>query len=89
METRVSLKYFVTGCRYKGYRNLLSTLLKRSKEKYYNHYSYINWNNIKSIWKGIKSILSIKPNASNIPKTLNANDNTTTSPAEIANVFNS
>ena len=57
--------------------------MKSSKTNYYNHYFDINWNNIKNNWKGIKSILSIKPNPSDIPKSLNANAN----PFEIANVF--
>ena len=35
-----------------------------------------------------KSILSIKPNPSDISKTLNKNDSTITNPVEIANVFN-
>ena len=39
-----------------------------------------------TIW--IKSILSIKPNPSDIPKILNANGTTITNPVEIANVFN-
>ena len=39
-------------------------------------------------WKGIKSILSIKPNPLDIPKILNVNDSTITNPVEIANVFN-
>ena len=47
--------------RYKEYINLLSTLLKRSKTNYHNHHFDINWNNIKNTWKGIKSMLSIKP----------------------------
>ena len=74
--------------RYKEYRNLLSILLKRSKTNYYNHYFDINWN-IKNTWKEIKSILSIKPNPSDIPKILNTNDSNITNPVEIANVFNS
>ena len=74
--------------RYKEYRNLLSTLLKRSKTNYYNHYFNINWNNIKNTSKGIKSILNIKPDPSHIPKILTANDGTITNPVEIANVFN-
>ena len=74
--------------RYKEYRNLLSTLLKRSKTNYYNLYFDINWNNLKNTWKKIKSILSIKPNPSDIPKILNTNDSTITNPVEIANVFN-
>ena len=75
--------------RYKEYRNLLSMLLKRSKTNYYNHYFDINWNNIKNTWKEIKSILSIKPNPSDIPKILNTNDSNITNPVEIANFFNS
>ena len=73
--------------RYKEYRNLLSSLLKRSKTNYYNHYFDINWNKIKNTWKGIKAILSIKPKPSDIPKILTANDGTITNPVEIANVF--
>ena len=45
-------------------------------------------NNIKSTWKRIKSILSINPNPSDIPKILNANDSTTANSVEIANFFN-
>ena len=62
--------------------------MKRSKANYCNHYFDINWNNIKNTWKGIKSILSIKPNPSDIPDILNTNDSTATNPAEIANVSN-
>ena len=63
--------------------NILSTLLKRSKTNYYNHYFDINWN-IKNTWKGIKSILSIKLDPSDLPRILNANDSTITNPVEIA-----
>ena len=66
--------------------NILSTLLKRSKTNYYNHYFDINWN-IKNAWKGIKSILSVKLDPSDLPRILNANDSTITNPVEIANVF--
>ena len=61
--------------------------MKRSKTHYYNLYFGINWNNLKNTWKKIKSILSIKPNPSDIPKILNTNDSTITNPVEIANVF--
>ena len=36
---------------------MLSTLMKKSKINYYNHYFKTNWDNIKKTWKGIKSIL--------------------------------
>ena len=67
--------------RYKEYRNLLSTLLKRSKTNYYNHCFDM------LILKVIMSILSIKPNPSDIPNILNTNDSTITNPVENANVF--
>ena len=45
---------------YKKYRNLLSTLMKKSKQAYYDKYFESNWNNIKKTWKGIKSLISLK-----------------------------
>ena len=45
---------------YKKYRNLLSTLMKKSKQAYYDKYFEKNWNNIKNTWKGIKSLISLK-----------------------------
>ena len=51
---------------YKNYRNILSTLMKRCKTIYYNHYFDFNWNNIKNNWKVINSILNIKPKPSDV-----------------------
>ena len=45
---------------YKTYRNLLSTLMKQSKQIYYTKYFENNLNNIKNTWKEIKNIISIK-----------------------------
>ena len=45
---------------YKNHRNLLSTLLKKSKENYYKKHFESNWNNVKIIWIGIKSITTLK-----------------------------
>ena len=42
--------------KYKIYRNLLSTLLKKSKQADYDKYFERNWNNIKNTRKGIKSL---------------------------------
>ena len=44
---------------YKTYKNLLSTLLKQSKQIYCTKYFENNWNNIKNTWKGIKTIILI------------------------------
>ena len=44
---------------YKKYRNLLSTLMKKCKQAYYDKYFERTWNNIKNTWKGIKSLISL------------------------------
>ena len=55
---------------YKKYRNLLSTLMKKSKQAYYDKYFERNWNNIKNTWKGIKSLISLKTVVSSVPTVL-------------------
>ena len=67
---------------------MLSTLMKKSKMNYYNNYFKTNWDNIKNTCKGIKSILNINNNQSNIPEILISNDTTRTEPTKIANTFN-
>ena len=74
--------------KYKTSKNMLSTLMKKRKMNYYNHYFKNNWDNIKNTWKGIKSILNINNTHSNIPKILVSNDTTSAEPTEIANILN-
>ena len=74
---------------YKKYRNLLSTLMKKSKQAYYDRYFEKNWENIKNTWKGIKSLISLKTVASSILTVLSLdNGDTITNPYDIANTFN-
>ena len=74
---------------YKKYRNLLSTLMKKSKQAYYDRNFERNWNNIKNTWKGIKSLFSLKTVASSITTVLSLdNGDTITNPYDIANTFN-
>ena len=74
---------------YKKYRNLLSTLMKKSKQAYYDKYFERNWNNIKNTWKGIKSLISLKTVASSIPTVFSLdNGDTRTNRYDIANNFN-
>ena len=74
---------------YKKYRNLFSTLMKKSKQAYYDKYFERNWNNIKNTWKGIKSLISLKTIASSVPTVLSLdNGDTITNPYDIANTFN-
>ena len=74
---------------YKKYRNLLSTLMKKSKQAHYDKYFERNWNNIKNTWKGIKCLISLKPVASSVRTVLSLdNGDTITNPYDIANTFN-
>ena len=67
---------------------MLSTILKQSETNYNNHYFETNWNGIKNIWKGLKSILNIKNISGDIPKTLTIDGTTISNPTEISDIFN-
>ena len=63
--------------------------MKKAKQDYYEKYFERNWNNIKNTWKGIKSLISLKTVASNVPTVLSLdNGDTITNPYDIANTFN-
>ena len=72
----------------KKYRSLLSILMKKSKQAYYDEYFERNWNNIKNTWKGIKLLISLKTGASIVPTVLSLDNDTKTNPYDIANSFN-
>ena len=74
---------------YEDYRNMLSTLLKKSKTNNCNQYFKANMDNIKNTWKGIKSIITIKNLSSDILKGLSSNGSTITNQVEISDVFTS
>ena len=38
----------------------MSTLMKESKKSYFTNYFQNNLNNLKSTWKGIKNLISLK-----------------------------
>ena len=74
---------------YQIYKHLLSTLLNKSKQAYYDRYFEKNWKNIKNTWKGIKSLISLKALASSIPTFVSLdNGDTITNPYDLANTFN-
>ena len=45
-------------CKY--YRILIHTILKKSKQNYYEKFFQNNLNDIKKIWKGIRNLISLK-----------------------------
>ena len=74
---------------YKKLTNFISTLMKKSKQAYYDKYFERNWNNIKNKWKGIKSFVSLKAVASSVPTALSLdNGDTTTNSYDIVKIFN-
>ena len=75
--------------KYKPYRNLLSTLLKDSKQSYFTDFFKSNNNDIKKTWKGIKSIISMKNKSNNdSPTPIIHEGNFIADPLSIANAFN-
>ena len=74
---------------YKKYRNLLSTLMKISKQACFDKYFERNWSNIKNIFKGIKPFISLKNLASSVATVLSlVHGDSITNPYDIADTFN-
>ena len=85
-KNNVIKNYFHT--KYKTYRNLLSTLMKRSKDNYFRNYFSKNINDIKKTWKGIKSIISSSKSNFDGPQSIYCNNRYITDPVNVANTFN-
>ena len=73
--------------KYKSYRNMLSTLMKKSKQNYFTKFFENNLKNLKNIWKGINSIISMKSFFSNTPTLLTFQNEDVDNPERIANIF--
>ena len=74
--------------KYKSYRNMLPTLMKKSKQNYFTKFFENNLKNLKNTWKGIKSIISMKSSFSNTPTLLTFQNENIDNPERIANIFN-
>ena len=62
--------------------------MKQSKQIYYTKYFENNWNNIKNIWKGIKTIISIKNITTTVPHSIEFNNRTLRYITAMSNDFN-
>ena len=74
--------------KYKLYRNMLATLLKRSKHTYFSSFFQNHVNDLKNNWKGIKRIISLKDSRSTVPSTIIEDNISLTNPKDIADAFN-
>ena len=72
----------------KIYRNRISTLTKRSEQKYYTKHFESNLNKIKNTWNGMKSAISMRSSWSITPTLLTFQNETLDNPKKIANIFN-
>ena len=71
--------------KYKSYRNMLSTLMKKN---YFTKFFENNLKNLKNTWKGIKSIISMKSSFSSTPTLLTFQNENIDNPERTANIFN-
>ena len=74
--------------KYKQSRNLLSTLLRESERSYFTKYFQNNLNDLKSTWKGIKTLIFLEKLPNIAPSTIFDNGQSLSKPQEIANAFN-
>ena len=70
------------------YRNMLATLLKRSKHTYFSCFFQNHINNLKNTWKGIKTIIYLKDSTSTVASTTIEDNISLTNPKDIADAFN-
>ena len=70
--------------RFKIHRNMLVTLIRKSKENHFNKYFSNNIKNLRETWKGIKNIIQTKSTINSLPTYILNKD-----PIQIANTFNS
>ena len=71
----------------KTYRNVLSTLLKRAKEKYFTKCFNENIKSVKKTWIGIKSLASVKHKNNNTSSIIRNDEKSINGPIAIANSF--
>ena len=74
--------------RYKNYRNLISTLLKRAEEKYFTNVFNENIKAIKKTRKGIKTLVLMKQKYNEKPSLITKDKKYINDTVSIANTFN-
>ena len=62
--------------------------MKNSKQNYYERFFKNNLNNLKNIWKGIRSLIAIKHSSASIIHMLTHKGAPVTDPLHTANIFN-
>ena len=73
---------------FKTYRNLISTLLRETKESYYKRYFRDNKKTLKLVWQTIKGITSMKNKSHESISSLLIDNQLITNAKQISNHFN-
>ena len=73
---------------YKNYRNPLSTLLKRPKEKHFTNFFKENIKDKKKTQKGIKTLVSMKQKNNGTSSLISKDEKYINDPVPVANAFN-
>ena len=74
--------------RYKQYRNVLSTLVKKSKQFDFTRFFQENFKDLKNMRRGIEKIISSNNSNYTFPTAITVHNETITNPSDIANAFN-
>ena len=73
---------------YKSYIIFLSTLLKRTKEKYFTNFFNENIKDIKNTWKDAKALVSMKQKNNDTPSLITKDEKYINDSVSITNTFN-
>ena len=74
--------------KYKEIRNQILNNCRKSKKTYFKNFLIENANNVKNIWKGIKSIINIKTSLKGQPTSLLIKKELISEPKIVAETFN-
>ena len=88
MKLKTPVKKNEVHQQYKYYIKLLSTLMKKSKQNYHEQFFKNNLNNLKNIWKGIRSLIAIKHSSASNIHMLTHKGAIVTDPLHIVDIFN-
>mgnify|MGYP001800502907 CR=1 FL=1 len=81
-------KKFELHEKFKRYRNEIVFKIRNSKKIYFQSFFEKNKNDSKKIWKGIRSLVTLKKKNLTQPTSLSVNGELLTNPIKVSNVFN-
>ena len=89
LKTVEPLKKNELLAKYKNLRKEITSLVKSSKKEYYKNLFNENSNDLRTTWRGIKSIINIKSKETIGPAALRIDEEISNDPSKVANEFNS